>query len=229
MGTLDLGRDLPYNPPSMLKVKICGVTRPADALLAAEAGADYVGLIFAKSPRRVGAREAREIVRVLPKGVEAVGVFMNQPLAEVREALKESGLRLAQLHGHEDPEFCRATGVSFIKTFDTFSESSLERLKAYDAFAFLLDLPKGAGPKGRPRIDHQWALVAKRHGKVILAGKLDPENVGAAVRRVRPWGVDTCRCTESSPGVKDPSKVRDFIQAARLAHKETTRIKVRVR
>jgi len=213
----------------MLKVKICGVTRPADALAAAEAGADYVGLIFAKSPRQVAVRVARDIVKALPKGVEAVGVFMNQPLEAVRAAIKESGLRFAQLHGDEDPDFCRATGVAVIKTFDAFNEPSLERLKAYDAFAFLLDLPKGAGAKGRARVDHEWALLAKRHGKVILAGKLDPENVGAAVRKVRPWGVDTCRCTEKAPGVKDPSKIRDFIQAARFAHKETTRIKVRTR
>lgn len=213
----------------MLKVKICGVTTPGDALMAAEAGADFIGLIFAKSPRQVAAKAAREIVRALPKGVEAVGVFMNQPLDAVRAAIKDSGLRFAQLHGDEDPEFCAATGVAVIKTFDAFNDASLERLKAYDAFAFLLDLPKGAGPRGRVRVDHEWALLAKRHGKVFLAGKLDPENVGAAVRRVRPWGVDTCRCTEKAPGVKDPSKVRDFIQAARLAHKETTRIKVRVR
>ena len=213
----------------MLKVKICGVTRPADALAAAEAGADFVGLIFAKSPRQVDASAARDIVRALPKGVEAVGVFMNQPLAQVRETIAAAGLRLVQFHGNEDPETCRAAGVPVIKTFDTFNDASLERLKAYDAFAFLLDLPKGAGLRGRTRVDHEWALLAKRHGKVLLAGKLDPENVGAAVRRVRPWGVDTCRCTEKAPGVKDPSKIRDFIQAARLAHKETTRIKVRTR
>ena len=89
----------------MLKVKICGVTRPADALAAAEAGADYVGLIFARSPRQVSAKVARDVVKALPKGVEAVGVFMNQPLDAVRAAIKESGLRFAQLHGDEDPAF----------------------------------------------------------------------------------------------------------------------------
>jgi phosphoribosylanthranilate isomerase len=213
----------------MLKVKICGVTRPADALAAAEAGADFIGLIFAKSPRQVDVPRAREIVKALPKGVEAVGVFMNHPLAELRETAAAVGLRLVQLHGDENADYCRAAGVPVIKTFDTFNDASLDRLKAYDAYAFLLDLPKGAGPKGRARIDLEWALVAKRHGKILLAGKLDPENVGAAVRRVRPWGVDTCRCTEKSPGIKDPAKIRDFIQAARLAHKETTRIKVRTR
>ena len=213
----------------MLKVKICGVTSPSDALAAAEEGADYVGLIFAKSPRQVAPKAAREVVRALPKGVEAVGVFMNQPLEAVRAALKEAGLRIAQLHGSESPAFAAALGVPVIKTFDTFNDASLERLKAWDALAFLLDLPKKAGPAGRVRVDPEWALLAKRHGRILLAGKLDAENVGAAVRRVRPWGVDTCRCTEKSPGVKDRAKIRDFIQAARLAHKETTRIKVRTR
>lgn len=213
----------------MLKVKICGVTSPADALLCAEEGADYVGLIFAKSPRRVDVRTAKSVVRALPKGVEAVGVFLDQPLDEVRRLLEQTGIGIAQLHGSEGPDFARALGVPVIKTFDIFSESSLERLKAYDAFAFLLDLPKGAGPQGRARIDHEWALLAKRHGKVMLAGKLDAAGVGDLVRRVRPWGVDTCRCTEASPGVKDRAKVAEFLRAARLAHKETTRIKVRTR
>lgn len=213
----------------MLKVKICGVTSVADALLAAESGADFVGLIFAKSPRQVAVKLAREVVRALPKGTEAVGVFMNQPLDAVRAALQESGLKIAQLHGAETPAYAGALGVAVIKTFDAFNEASLEKLKTWDAMAFLLDLPKGGGPAGRLKVDHEWALLAKRHGKVLLAGKLDAQNVGAAVRRVRPWGVDTCRCTEASPGVKDPAKIRDFIQAARLAHKDSTRIKVRTR
>src|SRR5687767_12244027 len=104
----------------MLKVKICGVTRPADALAAAEAGADFIGLIFAKSPRHVDVPRAREIVKALPKGVEAVGVFMNHPLAELRETAAAVGLRLVQLHGDEDADYCRAAGVPVIKTFDTF-------------------------------------------------------------------------------------------------------------
>jgi phosphoribosylanthranilate isomerase len=177
----------------------------------------------------VDAKTARAVLKALPKGVEGVGVFMDQPLDEVRGILEETGLGIAQLHGSEGPDYARALGVPVIKTFDTFSEAVLEKLKAYDAFAFLLDLPKGAGPRGRAAIDHEWALLAKRHGKVMLAGKLDAGNVGELVRRVRPWGVDTARATEASPGVKDPSKVREFIRAARLAHKDTTKIKVRTR
>src|SRR5438552_14997906 len=128
----------------MLKVKICGVTSVADALLASEEGADYVGLIFAKSPRRIDTKRAHDILWNLPKGVQAVGVFMDQPIDEVRYVLDATGLKIAQLHGAESPRFCKELGVQVIKTFDSFSEGSLEKLKAYDAYAFLLDLPKGA-------------------------------------------------------------------------------------
>ena len=208
----------------MLKVKICGITNVPDSLAAAEEGADYVGLIFARSPRQVDLRSAREIVRQLPRGVEPVGVFLDQSLVDVRHLLDATGLGVAQLHGAETPGFAKDLGVPVIKTFDTFSDASIERLKAYDAFAFLLDVPKGEGARARPRIDAGWALLAKRHGRVILAGKLDAANVGELVRRVRPFGVDSCRGTERAPGLKDRAKVRDFIQAARAAHKETTKI-----
>ncbi len=211
----------------MLKVKICGVTCAADAVAAAEEGADYVGLIFAKSPRRTDTKTAHDVLWNLPRNVEAVGVFMNQSLQEVKEILDATGLKIAQLHGEESPEFCRQVGIPVIKAFDTFSDPALEKLKAYDAFAFLLDVPKGGGT--RPQIDPEWALLAKRHGRVILAGKLTPASVGDLVVRVRPYGVDCCAGTEKSPGVKDRSKLRDFIRAAREAHKETTKIKVKTR
>ncbi len=211
----------------MLKVKICGVTSVADALLATEAGADYIGLIFARSPRKIDTKTAHDVLWNLPKGVEAVGVFMDQPIDEVRRILDATGLRIAQLHGEESPRFCKELGVQVIKTFDTFSSGALEKLKTFDAFAFLLDVPKGAA--ARTQIDPDWALLAKRHGRVLLAGKLDARNVAELVVRVRPYGVDSCSGTEKSPGVKDRAKVRDFIRSAREAFKETTRIKVKTR
>jgi phosphoribosylanthranilate isomerase len=213
----------------MLKIKICGVTSAADAVAAAEEGADYIGLIFAKSARKIDVKTAQDIFRNLPKGVEAVGVFMNQPLEEVRRVLDATGLRTAQLHGDESPRYCRELGVPVIKTFDTFSDGSLEKLKKFDAFAFLLDLPKGGGAGARAQIDPEWATLAKRHGKVLLAGKLTSETVGDMIRKVRPWGVDVCSGTERAPGVKDRAKLRAFTKAAREAFKETTRIKVRTR
>ncbi len=211
----------------MLKIKICGITSAADAMAAADEGADYIGLIFASSSRRVDVEAAKVIIPRLPPSVEAVGVFRNQPLEEVRGILKAAGLRTAQLHGDEPPGFARDLGVAVIKTFETFTPRSLETLKAYDAFAFLLDIPKGAG--ARKQIDPEWALQAKRHGRVILAGNLTARNVGDLVRRVRPFGVDSASGTEKSPGVKDRSRIRDFIQAAREAEKDTDRIRVKTR
>lgn len=213
----------------MLKIKICGVTSAADATAAADEGADYIGLIFAKSARRIDVKTAQDILWNLPRGVEAVGVFMNQPIEEVRRILDATGLRTAQLHGDESPRYCKELGVPVIKTFDTFNDGSLEKLKKFDAFAFLLDLPKGGGAGARTRVDVEWAALAKRHGKVLLAGKLTSETVGEMIRKVRPWGVDVCAGTERAPGVKDLSKLRAFIRSAREAFKETTRIKVRIR
>lgn len=200
----------------MLKVKVCGVTNPADAETVAGEGADYIGLIFAKSPRRVNVAAAKEILAALPRGPEAVGVFRDQPLAEVKETLRATGLAIAQLHGTESPRYAAALGVPVIKTFDTFNPDSLEALKKYDAFAFLLDVPKGGS---RASIDAEWAILARQEGRVMVSGRLTAKSVGDLVRRVRPWGADACSATEKSPGIKDRSKVRDFIQAARAALK----------
>ncbi len=213
----------------MLKIKICGITRAADAVAAAEEGADYIGLIFAKSARKIDVKTAQDILRNLPQGVDAVGVFMNQPLEEVRRILDATGLKTAQLHGDESPRFAKELGVPVIKAFDTYNDGSLNKLKKYDAFAFLLDLPKGGGAGARAQVDPEWAVLAKRHGKVLLAGKLTADSVGEMVRKVRPWGVDVCSATEKSPGIKDRAKLRDFIQSAREAFKETTRINVKTR
>ena len=213
----------------MLKIKICGITRPDDAVAAAEEGADYIGLIFARSARKVDVKIAQDVLWNLPKGVEAVGVFMNQTLEEVRRILDATGLKIAQLHGDESVRFCKELGAPVIKTFDTFNDGSLEKLKKFDAFAFLLDLPKGGGAGARAQVDPDWAVLAKRYGKVLLAGKLTPDSVGGMIHKVRPWGVDVCSATEKTPGIKDRSKLRDFIQSAREAHKESTRIKIKTR
>lgn len=211
----------------MLKIKVCGITSVSDAQLAAEQGADFLGLIFAKSPRRVDVAAARDIVRACPPTVVPVGVFRDQPFEEVRGLLQQTGLRAAQLHGHESPDFAATLGATVFKTFDTYTDDTLESLRKYDVFAFLLDLPKDVIT--RNAVDPHWATCAKKFGRVIVSGQLTTDTVGLVVRKVRPFGVDVCRATEASPGKKDAAKLRDFLSAAREADQATTTVKVKVR
>jgi phosphoribosylanthranilate isomerase len=196
----------------MLKVKICGCTRVDDALAAAEEGADFVGFVFAPSPRRADPAVARDAVRDLPRGTRAVGVFMDQPLDEVRSVLDRTGIGIAQLHGAESPADCAALGVPVIKAFVGLDERALPRLAEYDVYARLLDLPKG---DPAAELDPALARKAKKHGRLLLAGRLTPDRVGPLVRAVGPWGVDVAGGVESAPGVKDRDLVRSFIRAAR--------------
>lgn len=210
-----------------MKIKICGITNPADADLALSEGADLLGFIFCKSPRSIDVRTAREIVRHLPDTRPGVGVFMDQPLADVRAILQETGLTMAQLHGRETAEYAHALGVPVIKTFTAFSAESLEALRKYDSWAYLLDVPKGVG--ARTKIDSEWAVCAKKFGRVFASGRLTAENVHEAIHRIRPYGVDCASGTERAPGRKDPGRLRAFIQATRTADAETQSVKVEVR
>ena len=198
----------------MFKVKICGITRAEDALAAAEEGADYVGLIFARSPRRVDIPAATEIVRGLPSGTEAVGVFRDQPIGEIRQIVGMTSIRMVQLHGNESPDICRELALPVIKTFESFDDATLKKMETYEPFAYLLDLPKGSDGT---EVDADFAIRAKVRGRIFLAGKLTPDNVGDRVSRVHPWGVDVASGTEATPGIKDRSRIRDFIRAAREA------------
>ncbi|MBI2930950.1 MAG: phosphoribosylanthranilate isomerase [Planctomycetes bacterium] len=210
-----------------MKIKICGITNPADAEMALTEGADLLGFIFCKSPRAVGVQAAREVLRELPDPSVGVAVFNNQPLDEVRSILAETGLTIAQLHGQEAPDFVSALGVRVIKSFTEFTPDALDNLRRYDCWAYLLDVPKGQA--ARTHIDPDFAVCAKKYGKVIASGKLTADNVYEVIRRVRPFGVDTASGTECAPGKKDKARVRAFIQNARLADRETQRIKVEVR
>jgi phosphoribosylanthranilate isomerase len=210
-----------------LKTKICGITTPADALMAAEEGADMIGLIFARSPRRVDVTTARDILRRLPHTVEAVGVFQDQPLEEVKSILAATGLQVAQLHGAETRDFAHALGVKVIKTFTSFTDITLKQLAGFDSYAYLLDVPKGENE--RTRIDLDWAVVAKKYGRVIASGRLTPETAFEVCRKLRPWAVDVCSATELVPGRKDRAKIRAFVQAIKIARQDSERIKVKVR
>lgn len=199
-------------------VKICGITNIADALAAADAGADALGLMFyEKSPRNVELKTAAEIARQLPPFVIKVGVFVNAPEAVVMRAASECGLNILQFHGDETPEYCRLFPVMTIKAFRIRDAASLKALPDYKTDAWLLDAyapdkPGGTGEK----FDWDLAIEAQNLGKpIFLAGGLTPENVGEAVRRVRPYAVDVSSGVEASPGRKGHEKVRAFVRAAK--------------
>jgi phosphoribosylanthranilate isomerase len=201
-----------------VKVKICGITRTADGLAAAAAGADLIGLMFcANSPRQVPLATAAEIARALPPFVLKVGVFVNPEPDLVRRAIGECGLSLLQFHGEETPEFCAQFGIMSMKAFRIRAAASLAALPHYATEAYLLDAfsPAARGGTGE-RFNWDLAVEAKKFGKpLFLAGGLTPENVAAAVKQVQPFGVDVSSGVESAPGRKDGAKMKAFISAAK--------------
>ncbi len=202
------------------KVKICGVTNVADALAAAEAGADMIGLMFAeKSPRLITMPAAVEISRALSPFIVKAGVFVNPSEDLVLRAIGEAGVTLLQFHGDEPPEFCTQFGVMSMKAFRIRDEESLAALANYATDAYLLDAcsPGARGGTGE-KFNWDLAVAAQKFGRpVFLAGGLTPENVADAVRKVQPFGVDVSSGGESSPGKKDAAKIRAFIAAVRQA------------
>ena len=201
---------------TVVKVKVCGVTNPADALAAVELGADAIGFVFAPSPRRVDVPVATNIVAKLPPFVGKVGVFVNSPISEVRDTMSRCGLDLAQLHGDEDAEYCAALFPKAIKVFTAGSLPPERDLEAYRVTAFMLDREKGG--ESSPRDQEQlWQLARKvgDRGPVILAGGLTPENVSRAIEIARPYAVDVASGVEAEPGRKDHARLRAFIEAAK--------------
>jgi len=197
----------------MVKVKICGITSLEDALAAIECGTDMLGFIFAHSPRRMESKIVREIIAGLPSEVKTVGVFMDNRIDEVEEALEFCQLDMAQLHGEEDPEFCAAISHPVIKVFTPENLPPLERLRNYPVDAFLLDKQKWTETEP----EELWPIARDMtaYGKVILAGGLTPANVAEAIRVAGPYAVDVASGVEREIGRKDHQMIREFIQAAR--------------
>ena len=204
---------------SHLRVKICGITSLDDALWAAEAGADALGLIFVEgTPRCITPAAAAAIVAGLPPFVCPVGVFWDHSAAHVAAVVAECGLGAVQLHGAEPPELVAAIPRPVLKTIKVREADDLLQLDRYKPAAFLLDSP-ARWSEGEARIPISWTLAreATAKGRVILSAGLTPETVGQAVRTARPWGVDVNSGVEAAPGRKDPARVARFIRAARDA------------
>ena len=201
-------------------VKICGITSEADALAAAEAGADAIGLMFYEgSPRHVTLEQAKAISAALPQHVMRVGVFVNAEEAFVHQALTECMLNILQFHGDETPEECSRYPVMTLKAFRVQGEETLAQLEAYPSAGYLLDayVKDALGGTGAT-FNWDLAVRAQEFGKpIFLAGGLTPENVAEAVRKVQPFGVDVSSGVESEPGRKDAEQMRTFVAAAKGA------------
>lgn len=221
----------------MTWVKVCGTTNLHDAQVSVSLGADALGFIFAPSPRQVEMARAAEIVAALPDGVEKIGVFVNESPARVAEIVTQVGLTGAQLHGDEPAEelpcFRQALGDRrIIKTLQTSTllgagEDVLARyLQSRDSIdAVLLDSGTAVKPGGTG-IPFDWkeaapvAAAIKAVVPVIIAGGLNAQNAGEALRLFHPWGLDVVSGVEREPGKKDEAKLRDFVAAVRREQAE---------
>jgi phosphoribosylanthranilate isomerase len=198
----------------MTKVKICGLTNLADATAAVEAGADFLGFVFAPGPRRVDPAAAARFWGRLPRGVARVAVFRDQGFEEVDAVVRLLYPDYLQFHGAEPPGFCRIFERPVIRAIPARTPADLAIADAFADVAdlFLVDLPKGEAGALPLEVAR---LAARLPRPALLAGGLDPGNVGALVAACAPFGVDVARGVESAPGVKDHQLVRAFVQAAK--------------
>ncbi len=188
-------------------VKVCGITNTMDALTALDAGADAIGFNFWPGSSRFV--KERAFFADLPDDFWRVGLFVNEDPAKVRDLMQEFQLDVAQLHKMDSID-----GLRIWKAIAVDGPLTQERLNEQHSEAVVLDTPAGALEGGTGK-SFDWNLAQGLTGKIILAGGLDETNVGEAIRRLKPWGVDACSRIESEPGKKDRTKMRAFIEAAR--------------
>jgi phosphoribosylanthranilate isomerase len=205
-----------------VRIKVCGNTAVDTAMAAVEAGADMLGFIMVPgTPRTVTVVRAREIVRELPPTVDAVGVFVDGPTADVQEMAAEAGFTAVQLHGGESWEDARELALPVIKAVRLESAASAATVAWPPGMLLLADthMPGRAGGTGMT-FPWEWAADLALRYRLLLSGGLSGDNVGDAIRALRPWGVDASSRLESSPGLKDPGAVRHFVREARRAEEE---------
>jgi phosphoribosylanthranilate isomerase len=199
---------------SIIRVKICGITRYEDARLAANLGADALGFIFyKKSPRFITPVKAREIIRRLPPFITRVGVFIDEEPSIVAQTIVAAGLDTVQFHGSESPEYCRRFTCSVIKTFSVQPGFDIAVLDDYKVSGLLLDTwdAKARGGTGKTFDWETAKLLTARRDNIILAGGLGPSNLADALETVHPYAVDLNSGVEIRPGEKNPQKLRDAI------------------
>ena len=213
----------PGAPYCRTRIKICGLTRLEDALVAVSLGADALGFVFvSESPRCILPEKAAAISLKLPAFVTRVGVFKDQEPDWIKKVVHRCGLHIVQLHGQESPEYCQSLRLDYIKAFRIKDEASLEPLTRYRDLtrkkAFLLDtfVPDQSGGTGKT-FDWRLAQMASGFAPIILSGGINPENVDKAIVQVRPFAVDVASGIELAPGRKDPDKMRAFVRQVHKA------------
>ena len=212
------------NAQKRIRIKICGMTRLADALCAVAAGVDALGFIFyEKSPRSIEPEAAQRIIEQLPPFVDAVGVFVDRDQHQVEEIVKQCGLGYAQLHGAESPEYCRhlaasATPCQVIKAIRVGPHTTVAEVAPYQDYikGYLLDTYQKNAVGGTGEI-FDWSIIERLHlGKpFLLAGGLSVDNIRTALERARPYGVDANSGLEEAPGLKNHGLIRQFAAAVR--------------
>jgi phosphoribosylanthranilate isomerase len=201
------------------RVKICGITRPEDALDAAYLGADAIGLVFyAKSPRAVNIKQAQTIIQALPAFVTTVGLFVDADVNEVKNIINHLPLDILQFHGDEDPTYCSQFSRPYIKALRVNESSNIETFaqQHHQAQAILLDTYV-KGVKGGTGQAFNWQLVPKHCSQpLIIAGGLTPDNLPQVIQQLKPYAVDVSGGVEKAKGIKDKAKIAAFIKGSQL-------------
>jgi phosphoribosylanthranilate isomerase len=196
------------------KVKICGITNYEDAIAAMDMGADLLGFNFyPKSPRYVTPEQATGIINKLPGFMDTAGVFVNASIEQIHETISVCPLDWVQLHGDEDPEFCRlllSHNVKTMKAIRVKNQSDIERADSYFTDAVLLDAfdPDKYGGTG---LTFDWNVIGHIGKRVFLAGGINPDNAAAAVK-LGVYGIDVCSGIEAEPGKKDHNKMKELFE-----------------
>ena len=206
---------------SRVKVKICGLTRVEDVQAAIRAGADAVGFVFTASPRRIPIDVANRLVSYVPDGVLRVGLFLDQDRSEIERVIGSVPLDLLQFHGNETEQECSVFGLPWLKAVAMEDADSMKRAERdFPGAAGLLLDSHSKGKRGGSGERFDWSLLSPVAKPVWLAGGLNADNVGQAIRTLRPFAVDVSSGVEAEPGIKDATRLNAFVKAVRKAENE---------